>query len=154
MSFTDERTAWDAYFKDIRELKKQAVDVGIVDTAETYPDGVTVQEVAAIQEFGYPEKHIPARPWLATTSNDPETQTGLTSEIINVVNGLPFGKKKPQDVIAKAGSYYVGRMRHIIETFPWIPNSPRTVREKGSEQPLIHTRLFISSIKAEKVSEP
>ena len=68
---------WSRLFVNAKELAGTSIECGIFEDSPPYPDGTPVILVAAVNEFGAPEKNIPARPWKTSTEEDPQVQKTL-----------------------------------------------------------------------------
>jgi hypothetical protein len=53
--------------KNISNLGGKIGKVGWFSTAKYEKEGITVAQIAAIQEYGYPARHIPPRPFMRPT---------------------------------------------------------------------------------------
>ena len=94
------------------------VEVGIFDDGKKEPNKTSVYDVAVYNEFG--TSHIPARPFMRQTVDNHEQEWADMSQ-------------KLEDRVAS------GRGK-------FKPNSPKTIKRKGSAKPLIDTGLMRESI--------
>ncbi len=133
--------------RDIRKAAQQAAadsfaTVGVHESAGIYvKDGQTTATVAAANHFG--TDHIPARPFL-DKGVEREKDT-ITKESLRLLKrGVPIVR-----VLEAVGTIAVrGIQQQIDETFE-PPNSPETIKRKGSSHPLIDTGHLRQSISFE-----
>lgn len=111
--------------------KASSVDVGFLEDA-TYPDGKSVAEIAAIQEFGAPRAGIPPRPFFRTMISEKSPQWPEAVGDLLVSNGYDAAK-----TLGQTGEAIKGQLQQsIIDTFN-PPLSPITLmlRKMRSENP-------------------
>lgn len=111
--------------------KASSVDVGFLEGA-TYPDGKSVAEIAAIQEFGAPRAGIPPRPFFRTMISEKSPQWPEAVGDLLVSNGYDAAK-----TLGQTGEAIKGQLQQsIIDTFN-PPLSPITLmlRKMRSENP-------------------
>ena len=134
------------YSRILREMKKAAnlaVEVG-VQAGETTQDGKTdLATIAAIHEFG--TDNIPSRPFTR------ESFDQHVNELDKFMQGIG-GRIIVNRISASQGLNLVGqKMTGIIQKKivdgPWAPNAPATVKQKGSDRPLIDTGHLRQSIR-------
>lgn len=111
-----------------RNAKSAAVRVGIMDQM-TYPDGTGVAQVGFDNEYGVPERHVPARPFFRTAiSNNrkilPEMMAGLMK------------KHDVETALKLVGEHMVGELTHSVMTWQDPPNAQSTIDAKGYNAPL------------------
>ena len=120
------------------ESNKQ-VRVGFLEGA-TYPDGTPVTLVAAVHEFGAPEKGIPVRPFMRTAiaQNKGKWSEQLARGIEatgNVEGALDF-----------VGAEMASDIRNSIRDEEFTALKPATVNRKGFATPLIDTAHMVNSV--------
>lgn len=109
-----------------------------------YPDGTSVVLVAAVNQFGSASRGIPARPFMTESAEPAVVATRPVAEtMIRIINR---GKATPEDALQEMGPYAVGAFQSTITDHAWVPNAPRTVRDKQSDKPLIDTALMRNSL--------
>ncbi|MGO7089488.1 hypothetical protein AB9E14_23720 [Rhizobium leguminosarum] len=111
--------------------KASSVDIGFLEGA-TYPDGKSVPEIAAIQEFGAPKAGIPPRPFFRTmiSAKSPEWPDAVGNLLVS--NGYDAAK-----TLGQTGEAIKGQLQQsIIDTFN-PPLSPVTLmlRKMRAEDP-------------------
>ena len=130
--------------KLLREARKggaSSVKVGFFSTAR-YNDkkGTPVAAVAAWNEFG--TKTIPERPFFRQAIANMEDgvadilEAGLDPQTM-VVN---------KQLAGRVGAHAAGHVMESISSMDSPPNSPATVRRKGSSNPLINTGMMRASV--------
>lgn len=145
-SLTIEDKGWSKLFVSAKELAGLTVECGIFEDSPAYPDGTSVLLVAAVNEYGSPEKNIPARPWKMTTEESPEVLRGLDALTKRVCGRVLDGSLAPAQAAEQLGIFFVGQQKLILEEYPWAPNAASTVARKGANTPLRDTRHLLASI--------
>lgn len=117
--------------------------------AETvsYPDGTRVIDVAIWNEFGTErdgKQHIPPRPFLASTVDDvnKQCQPILDQSVVVLNEG---NTERYDQLLDTAGSLAAGILKQRIIDLREPPNAPRTIKKKGSSNPLYDTGLLAQS---------
>ena len=128
--------------KAARGIKK--VQIGFFETAR-YPNGIPVASVAAWNEFGRQgrgrRKGVPARPFFRKGAQAARTP----------VNQLLYASLNPRTMVVdkrlahQVGDLVAGSVKETIVTVRKPPNTPYTVRKKGSSNPLIDTTRMMRS---------
>jgi hypothetical protein len=120
--------------------KATTVQVGFLEGA-TYPDGTSVPMVAAIQEFGSPEKHIPPRPFFRRMIA--EQSPGWGDTISKVVKGADYDTAV---ALGRMGEVIKGQLQQSIVNLTDPALMPATVAAKGSSKPLVDTGHMLNSV--------
>ena len=126
--------------KDIyKELKKQhaKIEVGFLE-GEKYPDGKSVAEVAAFNEFG--GGHTPPRPFMRTCC---ERRRNKWRKVIK--DNLA---KNPdvRTTMAELAQVMVEDLKDYIKIWTYPPNAPSTIARKGFNDPLVDTGRMMNSV--------
>lgn len=123
--------------------------VGVPKAAEPYEDGLTTATVAAVNEFGSADGHIPARPFLypAIAENGPKYLRLARAELPDILDG----KEPMTRLLHRLGLIAVGDVQQKIVDVRTPPNAPSTIAKKGSDNPLIDTGHLRQSINYEIV---
>jgi hypothetical protein len=118
--------------------------------------GADTVMIAAIQEFGVPEKGIPERSFIRAPFAAHKTEcVGLLKiEIKKAYEGRGDIPK----ALDRLGLKMVSFMRTAIKfssggNEPYPPNAPSTIEKKGSSRPLVDTGQLLRSITHEVVSK-
>lgn len=116
-----------------------AVDVGFLEGA-TYPDGTSVPEVAAFNEFGVPSHGQPPRPYFRNmiAENSPSWPKAIALNL--VANN--YDAAKALDLV---GEGIVGQLKQSIADLRDPPLAESTIKAKGFDKPLIDSSHMINS---------
>jgi hypothetical protein len=111
--------------------KASAVDVGFLEGA-TYPDGKSVAEVAAFQEFGAPGAGIPPRPFFRTMIAEKSPEWPEAVGALLVANGYDAAK-----TLGQTGEAIKGQLQQsIVDTYaPPLSEVTLMLRKMRSENP-------------------
>jgi hypothetical protein len=143
-------TGGDALERKLLELahrlgKAETLRVGFLEGA-TYPDGTSVPMVAAIQEYGSPQRKIPSRPYFRNMIN---AKSPRWADSISKI--LPTVDYDAARTLALMGEGIAGQLRESIRKFDSVPLSPVTIAKKGFDKQLIDTSVMLNSIDYEIV---
>lgn len=135
----------------IEGLESKQLRVGFFDTAR-YDDGTPVAYVATIQEFGYPEGNIPARPFMRPTVTDKQSQ--WKSRLAAGAKHVTAGKMTVPQMLGQFGMQVAGEVSQSIAavTTPALKASTLAARKSKrkssgvSTKPLVDTGLMIQSV--------
>ena len=140
---------FDRIIQIANDLENKQVKAGFLESS-VYPDGQSVAYVAAINEYGCPEKNIPARPFMRPTIAEKK------GEWVGIVNGLI--KQGMQtgvmpDVLETVGLAMQGDIVQAIADIETPPLSSSTLasrrsRGNGSTKPLNDTGYMIASVQS------
>lgn len=126
--------------KDIyKELKKQhaKIEVGFFE-GEKYPDGKSVAEVAAFNEFGGGK--VPPRPFMRTCV---ERRKNIWKKLVRD----ELAKNEDARVtLALLGNRMVEDLKDYIKIWTYPPNAPSTIAKKGFNDPLVETGRMMNSV--------
>lgn len=123
-----------------------SIDVGVLEkdgmTRKTGSKDSTLAEVAAVHEFGAPERNIPQRSFLRSTVDQNKGYiVDIAMAVSNVISGLSafvamarVGDKATKDVTKKIQEGIMPALK------------PKTTARKGHSTPLIDTEQLINSI--------
>lgn len=131
----------------LKELAKKYASnlvarVGLLEGAK-YSDGTPVAYIGAIQEFGCPEAHIPARPFLRTAFDKKK------GEWVDVIANALEETHDVRKALDAAGSIARGDIAESLNEGPWVKNADSTIARKGSKQPLVASGNMRDSINYE-----
>lgn len=129
----------------LQELSKRLssaneVKVGFLEGA-TYPDGTSVPMVAAIQNFGAPEKNIPPRPFFSDMVKAKSPTWG--KKVARVLRASDFDADK---ALALTGEAISGELQKSILDLQSPELADSTVAAKGFSKPLIDTAHMMNSV--------
>jgi len=126
--------------KILKELAKLEVAVGYQE-GTAYPDGTSVVDVALWNELG--TVRSPSRPFLRNSVDGHKDE--ISRFMKRAVKEITEGKSV-EEVLKKIGVFQQKIIRKEISSGNFEPNSPETVRRKGSDKPLIDTGLMRQSV--------
>lgn len=121
-------------------MTKLEVAVGY-QQGEASEDGVDMVDIALFNELG--TVHSPSRPFIRDSLNNNKDKISqfMQSAAKGIVNG-----KSAEDVLKKIGTFQKGLIQKEISSGNFVPNSPATIRKKGSSTPLIDTGRMRQSV--------
>lgn len=124
---------------------RKQILVGVPKTAGAYEDGPNIATIAAVNNFGTADGHIPARPFLAPAieKGSPEYVRAIEVMLPDVLEG----KMQPEQLFASLGELAQGHVQAEIDSGEFAPNSESTIRRKDSDRPLIDTGALRQSIR-------
>ena len=126
----------------LQGLAKKIQDAGLLRVGflegATYPDGTTVAEVAAKNEYG--AAGVPMRPFFRTM-----VKSKKASWSTNVANVLAVNNYDIDKTWQLVGEKITGQLRDSIRDWTTPPNSPDTIARKGFNKPLIDTGHMLNS---------
>jgi len=132
-------------FKEIWTNNKRDgfVKVGIVGGGSQYPDGTSVADIAAFNEFG--TDSIPERPFMRQTIESNSNRIKQTAK--KLLTGVVSLKMSKKDALGKLGVLVSGLMKSQIVNGQFAELSPSTLKKKTPKtKPLIDTGQLRSSI--------
>ena len=149
IKITDFQIAQDQLRKKLAEFKnKHFVTVGIHEDAGNHAGSAkTNAQIGALLNYGDETNTlnghaapIPPRPWLI-----PGVQSGMQDVVDTIKNGIETDL--PVDVIMEqVGAFAAGATQQYMTDLKTPPNSPYTIAQKGSSNPLIDTGALRASV--------
>lgn len=137
----------EAAFQRLAGLDGVLVTVGVQGVDADVPvEETTLLSIAAANEFGVPEMNIPSRPWLRTSLDRHRERWGKLAGRVIKARGSGGSDGLPE--VRLLAVAMAGDVKDTLDTGPWAPNAPRTIAEKGSDQPLIDTGRLVQSQRA------
>lgn len=130
------------------KASNRVVTVGIHEDAGEHPDaGITNAQLGALLNYGNPNNKlygnpapIPPRPWLIP-GVESSKQDIVDTVAHGVANDLPL-----EQVLEQVGAFAAGAVQQYMTDLQQPPNSPYTVAQKGSSNPLISTGALRASV--------
>lgn len=140
---------WDEIRKKLRVENEHGlpVKIGVFETAGTYEKtGVSVVEIAALQEFGSPGGLIPERSFLRQPLRNAGQELQKVAK--KVVKAIIDNKITYEEGMAILGQWGVKVCKNAIVTGAGIapPNKPSTIAKKHSTRPLVDNGRLLNSI--------
>ena len=109
-----------------------------------YPDGTPLLMVAAVNNFGSLNGHVPRRPYMELGADKSHEQTApMLPGLIRKINALQMTKTEALKIL---GPVAVGQHQAAIVELQDPPNAASTIERKQSDNPLIDTGLLRQSI--------
>ena len=137
---------WSRIVKELKEINKSVVKVGILESAGNTTDGkMRMAKLGSIQEYGLPQKKIPPRPFMR------QAYERCKEKIIQLLKSekskIILGKSNVKKSLDVVGTYFQQEIQREFTAGNFVPNKPETIRRKGSSQPLIDTGRLKGSIR-------
>jgi hypothetical protein len=132
-----------------REMRSLHVKVGVLQGkgAETSRGGITMAELSAIHEFGSPAAGIPERSHLRSTVDQNQAEyRDLIRTLAEKFSDPNQGEAGVRQALNLLGAKVAGDVQKAISSGIPPPNSPATIRRKGSSTPLVDTGQYRQSI--------
>lgn len=128
----------------IKDGKEAKITVGIHDDAGGHAAGMTVLQVASINEFGGSGGNPPARPFIRSWADQNE---GANLDLIRLSQENVVKGQDQQQALEQVTAVFVASIRaHITQGIP-PPNADSTIARKGSSTPLIDSSQMMGSVK-------
>lgn len=140
----DKDRGWRAFIRNMRDTARDADNHVVV--------GVLAQEgeeqviIAASNEFGTRDGHVPERSYLRSTVD--ENQQSIVRDLETIVSRSLDGKSYVHG-LRVLGERVVGLVKRKIVDLDDPPNAPSTIAAKGSDNPLVDTGRLLGSINYE-----
>lgn len=130
-----------------KSLDKQ-IRFGIGRAAGTYSNGAKVLDVATWNADG--TKNIPSRNFFQKYFDDHYKrgtgQKHMPTVAGNAARKVLAGKMSATAAVKHIGNTGLELLRRIVIDWSIPPNAPSTVKKKGFNNPLIHTRKLLNSL--------
>jgi len=140
LGFSDMTPEGRRYFRELQKLAELEVQVGFQGD-QTYEDGTSLAEVAAYNEFG--SSDTPERPFMKQSFENHESELQAACDLVNKT--LAAGGSAEQ-ALDKLGVSVKGIVQEEIVNGGFAPNAESTIKQKGSEQPLIDSGYMRQSV--------
>lgn len=122
------------------------VEVGVFGDARREGEAATNAEIALVHEYGSPSRGIPERSFLRASIDlhRADYRAFLAAAARKL---LDKGSSDMQQVFELLGLKAAADVKNLMRLPGYfVPNTPETMRRKGSSQPLIDTGQLISSV--------
>lgn len=126
--------------KELEELTKLEVAVGY-QQGQTDENGVSLAEIAIFNDLG--TVHIPSRPFMRDSLNN--NKEHIANFMQKAAKGIANGVSA-QEVLNKIGAEQQRLIQKEIRNGNFVPNSPATIKKKGSARPLIDQGTLRDSV--------
>lgn len=137
---------------ELAKINRKDVAVGVLGTdAADDRGGITQAELAAVHEFGSPDRGIPERSFLRSTFESVDTKRLQKNFTARVMRAIVRGKLTPEQGVDNLGEWGVLQVRNAITVGEGISpaNAEATIAKKGSSRPLVDTGSLVQSISHE-----
>ena len=152
MTIRDRDMGWGRIKKELRNIKKKKVHVGILSSAGNYPadeGGANYAYIGSIHEFGSEDGTIPERPFMrrAFRRNSKE----ISKAKAKLLDKIYAGSLTTKMALGKLGAIHQGHIFKIFTTgrFRRLKKATIARRTKKSTRPLIDTGVLRSKISYE-----
>ena len=147
---------WNKVVSEIKKLDGSYVKVGLPENGKIQPgskqgsgndDVSTMSElvtIGAVQEYGAPNRGIPSRPFMRITFD--KSVNALKNIKVKLINEIYDGKSTVEHALNKIGIWYSAKIKATITALKDPPNDPKTIKRKGSSNPLIDSSQMRNSI--------
>ena len=129
------------FLEAMREVADLEVRIGF-QAGEEEHEGVDLCEIAAYNELG--TVNIPSRPFMRDSVDNHMDELG--NEIAGWCKKIVNGEMQAHEMMMNIGMMQKGLMQEEIARGSFVPNSPATIKKKGSDKPLIDTGIMRSSV--------
>ena len=128
---TEKDHGWKRIKGEMKAAQGSGVKVGVLsDTQETYDDGADMLLVAAANEFGTADGHIPPRPFIRGAFD--EKQRALRSTAQRLWNQVLAGTLTARQALGLLGEQHQGQVQEYISALQTPANAPSTIRQKST----------------------
>lgn len=130
--------------KILKELADKEVRVGFQQGKATEEDGTDVCDIAAWNELG--TVNMPSRPFLrmSVDDNSDKINSFMSAQKRSIING-----ESADRILKKIGIFQKDLIQEKITEGSFAPNTPSTIKAKGSSKPLIDTGRMRQSVNFE-----
>lgn len=132
------------FLAELEKLKRMEIKVGYQAGEATDDQGVDLCDIAMWNELGTSGAHpIPSRPFLrqSVENNEDQIRSFCTQQAVQIARG-----GTAEEALKKIGAYMKGLVQKTIRDGSFTPDSPYTIRKKGSDKPLIDTGRLRQSV--------
>lgn len=129
------------FFSEIKKLNKLQVRVGF-QQGDEQEEGVDLLDIAMWNELG--TSSSPSRPFMRKSVDENEEK--INAFLNAQVKKLAKGEATAEQVFKAVGAFQKGLVQEKIKNGEFEPNSPYTIKKKGSDKPLIDTGTMRQSV--------
>lgn len=141
----------DVDLKVFDDLKKRFIGARVVKVGfpqgKTEADGTPTALIAAVHEFGSPERGIPERSFLRSSMRE-NSQKYVRLNKLNLISILR-GNLTADQALGQLGEMAKGDVQVKIRSGDFTPLKQATMDRKGSSKPLIDTGQMVQSVSYE-----
>lgn len=143
------------------EFQGMHAEAGWLESSQ-YEDGTKAAYVAAIQEYGAPEKNIPPRPFMRPAVE--QNRDYLIDGMKQGVKAVLARKASAEDVLSVVGSRMAGDISKAISQVSAPPLKPATIATRarkrasgvvtaGLTKPLVDTGYMLATVTSQVVKD-
>lgn len=147
MTVRDIDRGWKRIRRQTTLMKRAGVRVGVQSSEPPRDDGTSMALVAAANEFGTADGHIPERSFLRSTVD--ENRANYNRIIRRLKDDILSGRRKIWESLSLLGQKVQTDVQRKIASNVPPPNAPSTIARKGSSRTLIDTGALRQSIRYE-----
>lgn len=140
---TDRDHGYRRLLRRLLGVREYATRVGIHEE-----DGSDLAVIAAANEFGTANGHVPERSFLRATVDANATTYG--DELDKAVRAHVDGRRTLDVGLGRLGARVEGDIKQFMTDLQDPPNAPSTIARKGSSNPLIDTGRLRAAIRHEE----
>jgi hypothetical protein len=130
---------------------KSFTQIGIQSDAPDPPNdpGISMAQLAAVQEFGSKKRNIPERSYIRSTMDEKRRTFNTFTDALSI--RIIQGKITARNALKALGELIESSIKAKITNLREPALSPKTIAAKGSSNPLIDTGRLRSSIRHKPV---
>ncbi|MFC3227335.1 hypothetical protein ACFOGJ_08850 [Marinibaculum pumilum] len=136
---------WDRIKRDLAAMKKASVKVGVQEDAPPAEGGTSMALVAAVNEFGSDDGHVPERSFLRSAVDAGRNR--YLQDLAKLLRGVVAGRGSVHRALSIIGAGMQGDIQKRIVDVREPPNAESTIEAKGSSNPLIDTGGMRQSVR-------
>jgi len=136
---------WKRIKRDMRAAKRRAAKIGVQSSEGMRDDGISMLTVAAANEFGTSDGHIPERSYIRASFD--ENSAKYFRGMKRLAQEIFAGQKTVDGALAIMGMQAQADIQKYMTDLQTPPNAPATIAAKGSDNPLIDTGALRASIR-------
>lgn len=135
---TERDQGWERIKREIKAAEKAIVKVGILAGTDPHPeDGADMLLIAAANEFGTADGHVPSRPFIRGAFDNHRRDLAATKARMWAL--ILRGKLTVDRSLGLLGEEHQGQVQRYMTALDTPPNAPSTIaRKRGSSNPLIN----------------
>lgn len=145
MTVRDIDRGWKRIRRQLTKFDGAAVIVGIQSDEPPRAGGTSMALVAAANEFGTDDGHVPERSFLRSTMDENRTRYFRLARDLH--DDVIRGKIRIWPALSRIGQKAQADVQKKIVDLRDPPNAPSTIARKGSSNPLIDTGAMRQSIR-------
>lgn len=125
-----------ALVRSVDAISNESVRAGVLSDAGAAADGTSYIDIAYWQEYG--TKNIPKRPFMRIAAD--KNQKAWSDLASDVAGRVAAGRLAPKQGLDLIGLKMAGDIQQVIGNKSLLArNAPGTIKQKGSDAPLIDT---------------